>query len=126
MTSLRVFTKYLFSGTTGSFISSSPSVTVTTSMNSNNSNSSSGHLSSPEPEGLSTNHVSRIDKWKAKHQAMLKMVAEEKDRNSPSSPGSLGGSETSKLVITLEKGVEEKYAAPQSAPRPSLNTALVV
>ena len=39
-------------------------------MNSNNSNSSSGHLSSPEPEGLSTNHVSRIDKWKAKHAAM--------------------------------------------------------
>jgi hypothetical protein len=102
-------------GTTGHLLmSSSPPVTVTTSITTHN-----GHLSSPEPEGLSNNHVSRIDKWKAKHQAMLKMVAEEKGRNSPSPPLE----STNKLVITLEKGDEDSYPAHA---RPSLTTALVV
>ncbi len=112
--------------------SSSPShspVTVTTSITPAGG-TTNGHLSSPEPEGLSTNHVSRIDKWKAKHQAMLKMVAEENKghggRNSPSPPLEALES-TNKLVITLEKGDEkDSYPTAAPAPRPQLNTALVV
>ena len=72
--------------------------------------------SSPEPEGSQNNHQSRIDKWKAKHEAMLKLAA------SPSPPP-----EQSKLVITLsEKEEEEEQMGTSRFPGRALNTALVV
>lgn len=89
----------------------------------------SGNLSSPEPEGSSSSsNQSRIDKWKAKHEAMLKLAAEgrrEEGRRDSLSPPP----EQSKLVITLsEKEDEDEKEVAESArfPGRSLSTALVV
>jgi len=79
--------------------------------------------SSPEPEGQ-PNHQSRIDKWKAKHQAMLKLAAEGRDQAPPSPPP-----EHRKLVITLEKEEEEEEGEVKGSARfqpSSMSTALVV
>ena len=86
--------------------------------------SSPGSVSSPEPEGSQNSHQSRIDKWKAKHQAMLKLAAESKHRGEQTSPSP--PLEQSKLVITLSEKEEEKMKENSRFPGRSLNTALVV
>jgi hypothetical protein len=84
----------------------------------------SGSVSSPEPEGSQSSHQTRIDKWKAKHEAMLRMAAESKHRGEQSSPSP--PLEQSKLVITLSEKEDEEIKDSSRFPGRSLNTALVV
>lgn len=66
-----------------------------------------GQASSPEPEWSQTTHQSRIDKWKAKHEAMLKLAAAEGGKFSrtgtPSPPA-----DHRKLVITVSEKEEDE------------------
>ena len=71
-----------------------------------------------------SSHQSRIDKWKAKHQAMLKLAAESKHRGEQASPSP--PLEQSKLVITLSEKDEDEMKESSRFPGRSLNTALVV